>query len=574
MESGWQPDLEHETLTDSVAFDGLKINFEQEYVDHGSTDSDELDIDEEVELDVLNDEEFGKKLAEMAETEDGKDPDWIPERLQRKMQKAAAKRKHASVSEPAELAFKLSPSITLSHAQSVSMMSDPTFTNAVHDNTTNENANLEDISGKGDAEEWEQELDSTVASNTEILGQKALPLSHINQLLILSNFTTLHLKGASRIGASLEIACQWHDGNGNWFACQVHALARHYQIFEQLPVERRGGSKNARSFLHDESVQNCARMWLSNLPIGTVTLRALQSAVMTTIFPELGIVPKNPISKCTAQRWLIKLGWRRTVIRKGVYMDGHEREDSNSDPWWTHENLLEQIKSAIEIHKEVSSPGCQALFIFDNSSAHTSLPPDALKAFNMNKFDVIPLTNPDISRRGLVQKMTNAKDEPEGLKTVLEERGFNVQGLCAKCSPVCPIDNKSCCMARLLSQQDDFSCQTLMLEELIRSKGHKCIFLPKFHFELNPIEMYWGWCKYHYREASKLSFAAAKKAAQEILDSYPVEVNWRFINRSYHFMSAYRIGLTGKVAEWVVCKQRQHCQVSQCVMMAIEAVLS
>lgn len=71
-----------------MVFNGLQINFKEEYdVDHGSTDSDELDIDKVVELDVLNDEEFGKKLAEMAKKEDGKDLDWIPERLQRKMQK-------------------------------------------------------------------------------------------------------------------------------------------------------------------------------------------------------------------------------------------------------------------------------------------------------------------------------------------------------------------------------------------------------------------------------------------------------------------------------------------------------
>ena len=27
------------------------------------------------------------------------------------------------------------------------------------------------------------------------------------------------------------------------------------------------------------------------------------------------------------RRWLIKLGWRHTLIKKGVYMDGHEHED-------------------------------------------------------------------------------------------------------------------------------------------------------------------------------------------------------------------------------------------------------
>jgi len=44
-------------------------------------------------------------------------------------------------------------------------------------------------------------------------------------------------------------------------------------------------------------------------------------------------------------------------------------------------------------------------------------------------------------------------------------------------------------MARLLSKQDDFAKQESLLEILIQEAGHECIFLPKFHCELNPIEM-------------------------------------------------------------------------------------
>jgi hypothetical protein len=45
-------------------------------------------------------------------------------------------------------------------------------------------------------------------------------------------------------------------------------------------------------------------------------------------------------------------------------------------------------------------------------------------------------------------------------------------------------------MAHLLSQPDDFGNQLSQLEILIKSKGDYCIFLPKFHCELNPmIEM-------------------------------------------------------------------------------------
>ena len=45
------------------------------------------------------------------------------------------------------------------------------------------------------------------------------------------------------------------------------------------------------------------------------------------------------------------------------------------------------------------------------------------------------------------------------------------------------------CMARLLSKQDDFLHQPTMLETVIKAAGHEIIFLPKFHCELNPIEM-------------------------------------------------------------------------------------
>jgi hypothetical protein len=85
--------------------------------------------------------------------------------------------------------------------------------------------------------------------------------------------------------------------------------------------------------------------------------------------------------------------------------------------------------------------------------------------------------------------MTLPDGSQKGLQRVLEERGFDVGHMRAKCKPVCPMESQGCCMARLLSQQDDFKNQESMLEELIQGAGHYCIFLPKFHCELNPIEM-------------------------------------------------------------------------------------
>ena len=50
-------------------------------------------------------------------------------------------------------------------------------------------------------------------------------------------------------------------------------------------------------------------------------------------------------------------------------------------------------------------------------------------------------------------------------------------------------------MRKVLSLQADFQAEIPLLQQVIEAAGHKCYFLPKFHCELNPIEMYWGWVK-------------------------------------------------------------------------------
>jgi hypothetical protein len=85
--------------------------------------------------------------------------------------------------------------------------------------------------------QWWSELQDQIKKDLR-RGYKTLPLSRINQLLIIHNFVTLHLKGLNCIPASLEIARQWHEGPGAHFAHCVCALARHYQVFEQLLVEK------------------------------------------------------------------------------------------------------------------------------------------------------------------------------------------------------------------------------------------------------------------------------------------------------------------------------------------------
>ncbi|KAJ3980172.1 hypothetical protein F5890DRAFT_1557948 [Lentinula detonsa] len=195
------------------------------------------------------------------------------------------------------------------------------------------------------AESWEDELDerARLPEKVEVRGwedlreevkkelkksnKKSLPLSKINQLLIIRNFCTLSLKGFSQIDASRQIALQWHEKEGVHFARRVRQLIRHYQVFEQLPTENQGGMCTSRTLLSDENVRNAARAWLVAQKVGNVNPKQFQSALNETILPSLGIQHASPLCVRTACHWLVVLGWRLTVLRKGIYMDGHERVD-------------------------------------------------------------------------------------------------------------------------------------------------------------------------------------------------------------------------------------------------------
>lgn len=63
-----------------------------------------------------------------------------------------------------------------------------------------------------------------------------------------------------------------------------------------------------------------------------------------------------------------------------------------------------------------------------------------------------------------------------------------------------------CCMQRILSCEKDFLSEKPLLQVIIERQGHKCLFLPKFHCELNPIEMVWAQTKQSELNAALTAF--------------------------------------------------------------------
>ena len=220
----------------------------------------------------------------------------------------------------------------------------------------------------------------------------------------------------------------------------------------------------------------------------------------------------------------------RLVIHNG---DGNILKDAccitfpgaNGDAWWDQAQLLTQVDKAIMIFEEVH-PEYDALFVFDQLSAHVSLAPDTLCAFNMNKGNggkqrkqrdtTIPMSNPCPEFRGKLQKLTTETGKAKGLQQTLEEHRFKMdKKMKSKCSPVYAFESEGCYMACLLSKQDDFQLQKSLLEETITGRGYLCILLPKFHCKLNPIEMVCFYFIYWYLILNVYSIGAGANTSTD-----------------------------------------------------------
>jgi len=113
------------------------------------------------------------------------------------------------------------------------------------------------------------------------------------------------------------------------------------------------------------------------------------------------------------------------------------------------------------------------VFLFDHSSGHCAYAEDALLAHKMNVNDggKQPFLR-DTMWDGRLQRMVTEDGKQKGMKTVLQERGVNVKGL-----------HKDE-MVKILEEMRDFKFQKSKVEELVLNSGHRAMFIPKFHCEI------------------------------------------------------------------------------------------
>ena len=252
----------------------------------------------------------------------------------------------------------------------------------------------------------------------------------------------------------------------------------------------------------------------------------------------------------------------------------------NHDGYWNGEMFVKQVRTPnfepydvlkfsmesqlkekiIPTFERLHGPGFQALFLIDNSQGHSAYAEDALLATRMN---VNPGGKQAKMRDGwfmkdgkkVSQAMKFPQDhpdypnEPKGLKVVLSERGLYQSRLRGKCQSRCEPGATDCCNKRILECQPDFQAQRSLVQETIENAGHLCIFLPKFHCELNFIEFFWGKAKKYIRDNCDGTFETLKTNLPQAFESVQLSTIRLWEHRTHRWMDAYRAGLDTKAAQ-------------------------
>ncbi|KAG2352847.1 hypothetical protein BDR07DRAFT_1562680 [Suillus spraguei] len=205
------------------------------------------------------------------------------------------------------------------------------------------------------------------------------------------------------LSASLAIARQMGKGKKGTGAREGGNIARQIRRNEPyllqhhcLPPSKKLNHRGQYTLLDNEAVIHNVRRYLAMQKLGTITPSAMCRHVNEVIAPTLGLTgPNSHISERTAETWLKKLGYTCKSVRKGIYHDGHERDDvveawkiflrrspvtkgKNHDANWDLPQLQTQMVDAINIF-EFLHPNKVAVFVFDCSSAHEGLAANALK---------------------------------------------------------------------------------------------------------------------------------------------------------------------------------------------------
>ena len=205
------------------------------------------------------------------------------------------------------------------------------------------------------------------------------------------------------------------------------------------------------------------------------------------------------------------------------------------DGYFDNNDILAQATKHMDLCEKYW-PDEEHILIYDNATTHRKRPDHALSARKMPKTtpkegcnwgvqvvekgpDGKPIPGPDGKPKKKIIRMGPGYFESgqpqdlyfpaghpragvfKGMAIILAERGYTwAHDLRAECKKFkCPPDVRFCCCRRVLYNEPDFINVKSVLEEHCEKRGFRVLFFPKYHCELNFLEMVWGKSKREYR---------------------------------------------------------------------------
>ena len=123
---------------------------------------------------------------------------------------------------------------------------------------------------------------------------------------------------------------------------------------------------------------------------------------------------------------------------------------------------------------------------------------------------------------------------------------------------------KAADIRKALGEMHDFKYEKTKVEHLVRNRGYRAIFIPKFHCELNPIEACWGQSKRYTRAHCDYSFQGLERTVNPGLNSVTLDQIRKFFRKTRDTMRAYREGVSaGPDLEKALKQYKSHRRVSE-----------
>jgi hypothetical protein len=116
-----------------------------------------------------------------------------------------------------------------------------------------------------------------------------------------------------------------------------------------------------------------------------------------------------------------------------------------------------------------------------------------------------------------------------------------------------------CCAQYCLANEPDFLEQREWLRQIIEDRGHSILYYPKYHCELNYIEMVWAYLKGYLRRNCSYNFNDLKNSIPTVLENHiPLSFVRRVARHCYRTMDAYRQGLDGLLLDYALKVYKSH----------------